>query len=149
MDLLRPALLGVVAGTAGVAALTLTNEIEQALTGRPDSYIPARTVEGVFGLAEPRDSQRSWLHNHAWHWGHGAALGALRGVMAAAGLNGPWSSAMHGVCRLTSDQVFENATGAGRPIWTFPRGEIVVDLIHKGAYALAAGAVADRLLRPR
>lgn len=149
MQILRPALLGVGAGTAGVAALTLTNEIEQALTGRPDSYVPARTLEGVLGLSEPRDPRTSWLHNHAWHWGHGAAVGALRGVMAQAGLHGPWASALFGVCRLTSDQLFENATAAGAPIWTFPRSEIVVDLVHKTAYALAAGAVADRLVRPR
>lgn len=119
------------------------------MTGRPDSFVPARTLEGVFHLAPPATERQSWRRNHAWHWGHGAAVGALRGVMAAAGLTGPWSSPLFGVVRFTSDQVFENATGAGAPPWTWPRRELAVDLLHKTFYATAAGAVADRLVGTR
>ncbi len=51
--------------------------------------------------------------------------------------------------RFTSDQVFENATDAGAPPWTWPRRELAVDLLHKSFYAVAAGALADRLATSR
>jgi hypothetical protein len=79
------------------------------------------------------------------HFGQGAALGVLRSVMAQAGLRGPWASAMFAVVRLTNDQILENATGAGAPPPTWPRPELVVDLLHKAVYAAATGAVADAL----
>jgi hypothetical protein len=44
--------------------------------------------------------------------------------------------------RLLNDQTLENATGAGAPPWTWPIDEQVIDLLHKGIYAL----VADRLV---
>ena len=82
------------------------------------------------------------------HWGQGIALGALRGVMAEGGLRGPWASAMFTVVRLTADQTQENITGVGAPPWTWPRGELLIDLLHKGVYGFATGVVADRLARP-
>ena len=111
--------------------------------------MPARTLEGVLHLDRARTDGQSWRRNHAWHWGHGAAVGALRGVMTAAGLTGPWASLLFGVVRFTSDQVFENGSGAGAPPWTWPRRELAVDLAHKSVYAAVAGVVADRLAGPR
>ncbi|MHA6793828.1 hypothetical protein ACVGVM_10000 [Pseudonocardia bannensis] len=73
------------------------------------------------------------------------AVGSVRGVMAFAGLRGPWSSAMFTVVRLTADQVTENWMGVGAPPWTWPRDELVIDLAGKTVYAFATGAVADAL----
>jgi hypothetical protein len=81
----------------------------------------------------------------AMHVGMGAGVGALRGVMAFAGLRGPWSSAMFTAVRLTADQTVENWTGVGAPPWTWPRDELLVDVAGKAIYAFVAGAVADRL----
>jgi hypothetical protein len=83
------------------------------------------------------------------HYGQGALVGAVRGMMAAGGLRGPWASAMFTVVRLTTDQTLENATGVGAPPWTWPRPEIAVDVIHKGVYAYATGLVADVLAARR
>ncbi|MEU1125118.1 hypothetical protein ABZ371_16520 [Streptomyces sp. NPDC005899] len=48
---------GLVAGAAGVVVMTLGEKAEQRLTGRPDSHVPARTLERVTGTAEqPGDS---------------------------------------------------------------------------------------------
>jgi hypothetical protein len=65
--------------------------------------------------------------------------------MAHAGLRGPWSSAKFAVVRVTNDQILENATGVGAPPQTWPRPELIVDLVHKTVYAFATGAVADAL----
>ena len=142
----RAALLGMAAGAAGTAVMTLGEKVEQRFTGRPDSYVPSRTLQRLLGRRRPRDD---WALNHAMHWGTGISVGALRGVMAAAGLRGPWASAMFSVLRLTTDQTLENATGVGAPPWTWPRDELVIDLAHKGVYAFATGVVADALTARR
>ena len=72
---------GLVAGAAGVAAMTLAEKLEQAFTGRPNSYVPAHTLERLTGLPARPDDERLWL-NWAMHWGQGIALGAVRALMA-------------------------------------------------------------------
>jgi hypothetical protein len=135
---------GLIAGTAGGVVMTLGEKLEQALTGRPDSYVPARVLERLTGLHE-QPGKQPLLVNWAMHFGQGALLGVLRSVMAQAGLRGPLASAKFTVVRLTSDQILENATGVGAPPSTWPRGELVVDVLHKTVYAFVTGAVADAL----
>jgi hypothetical protein len=131
---------GIVAGLAGVAVMTAAEKAEQALTRRPDSQVPGRVLGRVAPVPGDRQ-QRMWL----MHVAMGTGVGTVRGVMAFAGLRGPWASAMFTVVRLTADQIAENWTGVGAPPWTWPRAELVVDLAGKAVYAFAAGAVADRL----
>ncbi|WP_199740387.1 hypothetical protein [Saccharopolyspora rhizosphaerae] len=120
--------------------MTLSEKLEQRLTGRPNSHVPGATMAALLGMSREPPGM-----NHLMHFGQAVLLGSLRGVMAHAGLRGPWSSAMFAVVRLTNDQTWENATGVGAPPWTWPRDELVVDLVHKVVYALATGVVADRL----
>ena len=132
---------GLVAGAVGTAAMTVGEKVEQRLTGRPSSFVPARVLERLAGLPERESVPLNW----AMHYGQGALVGVLRSAMANAGLRGPFASSKFAVVRLTTDQVLENATGVGAPPETWPRSELVVDLIHKAVYAFVAGAVADRL----
>src|SRR5919206_135751 len=43
----RAALRGALAGLAGTAAMTLAEQVEQSVTHRPDSYVPARTLTAL------------------------------------------------------------------------------------------------------
>ena len=140
--------LGLLAGAAGVAAMTLAEKLEQAVTGRPNSYVPAHTLERLLGLPHRPDHERLGL-NWAMHWGQGILLGAARAFMAARGVRGPFGSFLLLNLRLLNDQSLENATGVGAPPWTWPRGEQVIDLLHKAVYAFATGAAADRLVPGR
>lgn len=140
----RAAVEGALAGLVGVAAMTAGEKLEQRLTGRPESHVPARTLERLLGLPE-RPGRQPWSVNMTMHVGQAVLLGPLRGVMATAGLRGPWASALFWAVRLTNDQTLENATGSGAPPWTWPRRELVIDLLHKAVYALATGFVADAL----
>lgn len=133
---------GAAAGLAGAVVMTVAEKLEQRWSGRPDSHVPGLTLLRLSGLPE-RPVRQPVAANLGMHFGQGALLGAVRGVMAAAGLRGPWASAMFWSVRLTSDQILENATGAGAPPWTWPRRELVVDLVHKGVYAFATGLIAD------
>ncbi|ANZ40485.1 hypothetical protein BBK82_35205 [Lentzea guizhouensis] len=136
---------GLVAGASGVLVMTLGEKVEQRLTGRPDSHVPARVLQRLTGMRERPGGRQPVPVNLAMHFGQGVLLGVLRSVMAHAGLRGPWSSAKFAVVRLTNDQILENATGVGAPPTTWPRGELVVDLLHKTVYAFATGVVADAL----
>lgn len=135
---------GLLAGVAGVAAMTLAEKLEQALTKRPNSYVPAHTLERLLGLPAKPDSERLWL-NLGMHWGQGIALGPVRAFMAEKGIRGPIASFIFLNLRLLNDQTLENATGVGAPPWTWPLDEQVVDLVNKAIYAYVTGAIADTL----
>jgi hypothetical protein len=142
----RSAVVGAVCGVGGALAMAASARAEQLVTRRPSSYVPGRTLAHLLRLRRPRADRVR--RNLAMHYGTGAAVGAIRGVMAASNLRGPFASLMHANVRLAVDQTLENATGVGAPPWTWPREELVVDLVHKGVYALVTGALADRAIRP-
>ncbi|SEQ44907.1 hypothetical protein SAMN05421756_103490 [Microlunatus flavus] len=138
---------GAVSGLAGVAVMTVGEKLEQALTHRPDSYVPARALLTLLGR-HPGDADQPPVWNHLMHWGTGAAVGGLRGVWAVTGIRGPVASAWHTVVRLAVDQTVENTTGVGAPPMTWPAREQAVDVLHKAVYATVTGLVADRWISP-
>jgi len=125
--------------------MTLGEKLEQSLTDRPNSYVPAETL-GRLVSSTPRSSSGKLAMNWTMHWGQGILLGLVRGLMAEGGLRGPVGSFLFMNLRLLNDQTLENATGAGALPWTWPVDEQAIDLIHKGVYAFATGAVADYLI---
>lgn len=137
---------GMAAGLAGAAVMTAAEKVEQAFTGRPNSYVPARTLAHLLGLPRPDQDRlgRNWL----MHYGTGATVGVLRGAMARANVRGPAASFMHTWIRLATDQTLENATGVGAPPVTWPRSEVVIDVAHKAIYSFATGVFADALIEP-
>ncbi len=145
--LARAAGIGAVAGLLGAAAMSLGEKAEQAVTRRPNSYIPARALLTLLGR-HPSDQDRPPVWNHVMHYGTGALLGALRGVWAVTGIRGPVASGWHTVVRLGFDQTVENATGAGAAPSTWPRQELVVDVVHKTVFSVITGILADRMIRP-
>jgi hypothetical protein len=124
--------------------MTAGEKLEQRLTGRPDSFMPAHTLERLLGMRQRRDSERRGM-NLAMHFGQGILLGSWRGIMAEGGLRGGWASTMFAVVRLANDQTLENITGQGAPPWTWPRRELAVDVLHKTVYAFSTGLIADAL----
>jgi hypothetical protein len=131
----------------GVAAMTAGEKMEQALTKRPDSYVPARALLTLLGR-HPGNEERPSGWNHLMHWGTGALLGALRGVWSVTGIRGPLANTWHTATRLAFDQTVENATGVGAPPQTWPLQEQVVDVLHKALYCTVTGVVADRCIAP-
>jgi hypothetical protein len=142
------ALRGAAAGLAGVAVMTLGEKLEQRFSGRPNSYVPGRTLLTLLGR-RPDNAAQPTVWNHLMHWGTGATLGALRGLWSATGLRGPRASLAHTVVRLATDQTLENATGMGAPPSTWPPSEQVLDVLHKAVYSCVTGWVADRTVPSR
>ncbi len=145
--LARAAGTGALAGLVGAGVMSLGEKAEQAVTHRRDSYVPARALLTLLGQ-HPSDREKPLVWNHLMHYGTGAVLGALRGVWAVTGIRGPLANAWHTAVRLGFDQTVENATGAGAAPATWPRQELVVDLLHKTVYSIVTGLVADRIVRP-
>jgi hypothetical protein len=126
--------------------MTAAEKVEQRLTKRPNSYVPARTLAHALGLKKANED--SWPRNMAMHYGTGMTAGVLRGLMAAANLRGPAASFLHTWVRLSIDQTLENAAGVGAPPPTWPRDELAIDVAHKAVYSFATGAIADALVSP-
>ena len=143
----RGAATGAAMGLVGAGAMAAVSKLEQLVTGRPDSYVPGRTLAHLLRLSDP-DSDRL-PRNLTMHYLSGATAGVVRGVMSAANLRGPFASLMHTNLRLTFDQTLENATGVGAPPWTWPRDELVIDVGHKAVYSFVTGALTDALVTPQ
>jgi hypothetical protein len=139
-------LVGLAAGVMGTVALNLTNTLEQRMTGRPDSYVPAHTLQRLLHLKEKSD-QNSAPANAVFQWGIGAFSGALRGVMSRAGMRGPYASFIHLAARVCTDQSLENSVNRSTAPWTWPHDEQLLDLAHKAAYAVVAGAITDKFVK--
>jgi len=139
----RAAAQGGVAGLVGTVVMTVGEKAEQALTGRPDSYVPARTLQRLLGRRHPRDSA-AW--NHTMHWGTGVLLGVVRGLVGRAGLRGVGGAAALTGGRIGFDHLLETATRVERSPLSWPAGVMAVDAAHKTVYAVVTGAVADLLL---
>ena len=76
--LLSGAERGVVAGLTGVAVMTVGKRLELAISNRPNSFVPGRTLKTLPGQ-HPTDSDQSVPWNHAMYWGTGATVGAFHG----------------------------------------------------------------------
>lgn len=50
------------AGLVGVAAMTAAEKLEQAVTGRPNSFVPGHTLERLLGLPRKPDRDRLWMN---------------------------------------------------------------------------------------
>jgi hypothetical protein len=146
--LARAAGTGALVGLLGAGVMMAGEKVEQAVTHRPDSYVPGRTLMTLFGH-HPGDSAKPVWWNHAMHYGTGALLGAVRGIWAVTGIRGPRADLAHTFARLATDQTLENATGAGAPPHTWPLREQAVDVGHKAVFSFATGFLADRLIAPR
>ncbi|KAK4183384.1 hypothetical protein QBC35DRAFT_508135, partial [Podospora australis] len=138
-------LYGCASGLMGVAAMTIGEKIEQAFTHRPNSYVPARTLERLIGVRAGSDSQLFGL-NMAMHYGQGAAAAVIRAVMAWQGVRGPFADLIFVGVRLMIDQSLENLMGVGALPWTWPVNEQVIDILHKTVFAVATGYFCDKFV---
>ena len=135
---------GVLAGLAGTAAMTLSQAIEQRLSGRTGSTTPADGVAAATGITPKDETARNRL-NVVAHWGYGTGWGVARSLLDLAGERGPLATGIHLVALLGSEQVLTPAFGLGSPTPAYGATATVTDLGHHAVYAAAAGTVFDAL----
>lgn len=108
------AVRGVAAGFATVAVMTTAQKMARAFTHRPNSFVPAHTLERLLGLPHMPDNQRQRLHS-AMHRGRNFLLGIARRLLAERGFRGLFGSFLFTNPRLLNGQALENVTDGGAP----------------------------------
>lgn len=142
---------GVLAGLAGTAAMTAFQRwVEMPLTGRRESYEPAKLTEKLLPMVHPTRPKRRRQVNYAAHFGVGLGWGAahgllvhglhLRGQLAVAAVFGAlWPADVLGVAAL----------GLHPWPWNWSAQDTMIDLADKLVLAQATGLVFDRLTAQR
>lgn len=85
--------------------------------------------------------------NNIHHYGMGILAGPVRAVMSYFGIIGPVATFMHTGIRIMMDQAVETTAGVSSFPWTWPINEQVIDVVHKGVYALVVGYMCDKMVR--
>lgn len=136
---------GMLAGLIGTIAMTASERLEMALSGRQASQVPGQVGAHLLPGKDPTSSSEVDRLNRPVHWVHGISLGALRVALDAAGLRGPRASAAHFALLWGGDAALYRALGITDLPWRWDADELAVDVLHKGVYAAVTGAVYDAL----
>ncbi|MBO0770463.1 MAG: hypothetical protein J2P35_03295 [Actinobacteria bacterium] len=139
--------LGLAAGAAGTAAMTVSSAAESRLRSRPASTAPARAASKVLGVT-PVDEQAEKRFAAAVHWAYGTGWGAVRGLLAVAGLPPAAATAAHLAVLWGTEQVMLPALDVTPPVTQWGLREAAIDSIHHVVYASATGAAFQLLSRP-
>jgi hypothetical protein len=140
--------VGLAAGVAGTAAMTLSSTIEAKIRQRKSSTAPADAASKVLGV-KPEGEEQAKRFATIVHWLYGTSWGAVRGLLGCAGLPAPVASAAHMVLLWGSEQVMLPALGVSPRLIKQDVPEIAIDLWHDAVYAAVAGAAYEALNRTR
>ncbi|MGI9185078.1 MAG: hypothetical protein ACR2GZ_08965 [Solirubrobacteraceae bacterium] len=127
---------GLLAGVAGTAAMTVSSSLEAKLRERGASSAPADAAGKILGV-QPRDDAGQARFSNIVHWAYGTSWGAVRGLLHAAGLDGPKATAAHFALVWGSEQVMLPMLDVAPPLWDSEPPEIAIDAFHHTVYAVA------------
>lgn len=130
---------GLLAGLAGTAAMTVSSTLEAKLSGRGASDTPSQAVQAAFKI-RPADDSGEWLLETLGHWGYGTAWGAIRGLLASAGLSGSGAALAHFGIVWGGEQAVMPLTGVGSPTPAYGVSATATDVFHHAVYAAATSA---------
>jgi hypothetical protein len=136
---------GMVAGVAGTIAMTVSERLEMAVSGRESSTVPGQVGAHLLPRQDPSSTTDIERLNAPVHWAHGIGMGALRGALDHAGVRGLQASAVHFALLWGGDAALYRALGIADMPWRWGADELATDVLHKGVYAAVTGAVYDAL----
>ena len=139
---------GMIAGAVGTVALTLSERLEMAITGREGSQVPGEVGAHLLPGKDPDAPSDVERLNTPVHWAHGIAMGGLRGLLDVGGVRGTAATAAHFALFWGSDAMLYRALGVADVPWRWSGDELASDVLHKGVYAVATGAVYEALAGP-
>ena len=139
---------GMIAGAVGTVALTLSERLEMAITGREGSQVPGEVGAHLLPGNDPDARSDVDRLNTPVHWAHGIAMGGLRGLLDVGGVRGTAATAAHFALFWGSDAMLYRALGVADVPWRWSGDELASDVLHKGVYAVATGAVYEALAGP-
>lgn len=139
---------GMIAGVAGTIAMTASERLEMAVSGREPSEVPGRVGAHLLPGKDPEASLDVERLNSTVHWAHGIGMGALRGALDIAGMRGREASLVHFALLWGGDAALYRALGIADVPWRWSADELAADMLHKGVYAAVTGAVYDAMAGP-
>jgi hypothetical protein len=142
---LNPVVRGMVAGAIGTVAMTLSQRLEMSVSGRPGSQVPGQVGASLLPGSDPGSSSDVQRLNAPVHWAHGVTMGALRGGLDAAGLQGAAASAAHFALVWGGDAALYRALNLADMPWRWEPDALATDVLHKGVYATVTGVAYDAM----
>lgn len=136
--------IGLLAGLAGTAAITVSQAIEMKITKREPSEAPVKVVKETTGVVPADEAQKKRVSQEI-HWAYGTAWGVARGIIGLTGLRGLPAAAVHFATVWSTAMVMLPAFKASPPVTEQKPQAIAIDGLHHAVYALAAGLTYDAL----
>ena len=136
---------GMAAGAVGTVAMTVSERLEMAVSGRAGSTVPGEVGAHLVPGKDPGSDSDVEQLNSAVHWAHGITMGAVRGVLDVAGVRGPQASLVHFALLWGGDAALYRALGIADVPWRWNSEELATDMLHKGVYAAVTGVAYDAL----
>lgn len=136
---------GMVAGAVGTAAMTVSERLEMVLSGREGSSVPGQVGAHLLPSMDPHSATDVAQLNSPVHWVHGITMGAVRGALDVAGVQGAQASLLHFALLWSGDAALYRALGVADVPWRWGTEELATDLVHKGVYAAVTGVAYDAL----
>lgn len=140
--------VGLAAGLAGTAAMTISSTIEAKALHRELNTAPADAAAKLLGV-KPEGEQQAKRFSTIVHWVYGMSWGAVRGLLGCTRLPAPAASVTHMAMLWGSEQVTLPALGVSPPLTRQDATEIAIDAWHTAVYAVVAGAAYEALDRMR
>jgi hypothetical protein len=128
--------IGMVAGAIGTAAMTASSTAEMKLRGRGGSNTPAEALCRLLGVEALGEQEKARVTNVV-HWAYGTGLGALRGLIATAGLKGPKAAMAFFATVWGGELVMLPALDVAPPATQWDAATLATDAAHHLVYALA------------
>ncbi len=125
--------------------MTVSELLEMSVSGREASTIPGQVGAHLLPGRDPSSPADVQELNTAVHWVHGITMGAVRGALDSAGLDGPVASAAHFALFWGGDAALYRTLGVADVPWKWEPDELASDLTHKAIYAAVTGLTYDAL----
>jgi len=136
--------VGLLAGLAGTAAITLSQMIEMKITGRKPSTTPEKAVERTLDIGAVSKEKKGKVAQEV-HWVYGTTWGIARGLMRFAGLKGWPATLTHFSAVWGTALVMLPALGLSKPIREQKIKKTLIEATHHAVYAAATGLVVDAI----
>lgn len=136
--------LGLAAGLAGTAAMSVSTAIEIRLGAQPASAAAAKSASRQLRVRPGN----KWFAALV-HLGYGTGWGLARAALGSVGLSAPAASAIHLAALWTSEQVALPALGITAPVTRQRPSDAAADAWNCLAYAAVTSAVYELLDRTR
>jgi hypothetical protein len=136
--------IGLLAGLAGTAAITISQMIEMKATGREPSNAPVEATSKVLDVKETSDDEKPKV-NQEIHWAYGTAWGVARGLISLTGLKGIPATLLHFAAIWGASLVMLPTLKVAPPVTDEEPEAVAIDALHHAVYATAAGFAFDAI----